>query len=158
MHSPILSEWGFYRKTKRRKQSIKSYVVEESIGEEGDETDMARIRGKHTKVEGGARLKKKKVDLDDAVVEDTPPSKIKGMRPQENHDVQGSSKVRTRFRTVARGIKANHPRLDEEDSAPNRTRSGSVARGNKAKHPRSRKVQDVNVGEIREKRGGWILT
>ncbi|KAF7135675.1 hypothetical protein RHSIM_Rhsim08G0213000 [Rhododendron simsii] len=148
MHSPVLSEWGFYRKTKRRKQSVKTNVVEETSGEEGEETDMARIRGKHTKVKGGARLKHKEVDLDDAVVEDTPPSKLKGMRTQENHDVQGSSKVRTRSRSVRREIEANHPQIDEEDSAPKRTRSGSVDRGIKAKHPRSRKLRDV--GEIRE--------
>ncbi|KAF7132099.1 hypothetical protein RHSIM_Rhsim09G0046000 [Rhododendron simsii] len=45
MHSPVLFEWGFYRKTKRWKQSNKLYVVEETSREEGDETDMARIRG-----------------------------------------------------------------------------------------------------------------
>ncbi|KAI8560206.1 hypothetical protein RHMOL_Rhmol04G0238000 [Rhododendron molle] len=140
MRSPILSEWGLYRKTSQRKKPIKSYVVEESDEEEGLDTDMARIRVKPTKA----------MDLDDAVVEDTPPSKIKGMRAQENHDMEGSSKVRTRFGAVARGIKAKHPRLHVEESAPRRTRSGSVARGIKAKHPCSRKHQDVNVGEIRE--------
>ncbi|KAG5531469.1 hypothetical protein RHGRI_026178 [Rhododendron griersonianum] len=57
-------------------------------------------------------------------------------RRQENHDVEGYSKVRTRSGSVARGIKAKHPRLDVEESAPIRTRSGSVARGIKAKHPR----------------------
>ncbi|KAI8562944.1 hypothetical protein RHMOL_Rhmol03G0075300 [Rhododendron molle] len=46
------------------------------------------------------------------------------MRPQENHDVKGSSKIRTRL--------------------------GSVARGIKAKHSRSRKHRNVNCGEIRE--------
>ncbi|KAF7144859.1 hypothetical protein RHSIM_Rhsim04G0179000 [Rhododendron simsii] len=64
---------------------------------------------KPTNVEGRARLKQKDVDLDDVVVEDTPPSKLKGMRPQENHDVEGSSKVRTRFGSVTRGIKAKRP-------------------------------------------------
>ncbi|KAI8568487.1 hypothetical protein RHMOL_Rhmol02G0204000 [Rhododendron molle] len=109
MHSPVLSEWGFYRKTSRRKKSTKSYMVDETDGEEGDETDMAKFRVKPTNVEGGARLKQKDVDLDDEVVEDTPPSKIRGMRPQENHDVEGSSNVRTRFGSVARGIKDKHP-------------------------------------------------
>ncbi|KAI8528711.1 hypothetical protein RHMOL_Rhmol12G0168700 [Rhododendron molle] len=68
-----------------------------------------------------------------------PPSKIKGMRPQENHDVEGSSKVRTKFESVARGIKGKHPRLDVEESAQKRTRSDSVARVIKAKHPCLRK-------------------
>ncbi|KAI8559184.1 hypothetical protein RHMOL_Rhmol04G0153300 [Rhododendron molle] len=75
-------------------------------------------------VEGGARLKRRVVDLDGAVVEDTPPSKIKGTRPQEKHDVEGSSKVRSRFGSVTGGIKGKHPRLD--------------------------KHQDVNEGEIHE--------
>ncbi|KAF7130622.1 hypothetical protein RHSIM_Rhsim10G0001000 [Rhododendron simsii] len=105
---------------------------------------------KPTKVEGGARLKQKEVGLDDAIVEDTPPSKIKCMTPKENHDVEGSSKIRTRFGSVAREIKATHPRLDVEESAQKRTRYGSVPRGIKAKHPRSRKHRDVDVGEIRE--------
>ncbi|KAI8558700.1 hypothetical protein RHMOL_Rhmol04G0117200 [Rhododendron molle] len=46
--------------------------------------------------------------LDDAIVEDTPPSKI----AQENHDVKGSSKTRARFGSVPRGLKTKHPRLD----------------------------------------------
>ncbi|KAI8562945.1 hypothetical protein RHMOL_Rhmol03G0075300 [Rhododendron molle] len=58
-------------------------------------------------VEGGVRLKQTEVDLDDAIVKDTPRLKIahnslKGMRPQENHDVKGSSKIRTRLGSVAR--------------------------------------------------------
>ncbi|KAG5516250.1 hypothetical protein RHGRI_037071 [Rhododendron griersonianum] len=73
-------------------------------------------------VEGRARLKQREVDLDDAIVEDTPPSKIKGMRPQENHDVEGSSKIHTRFGSVAREIKAKKARLDVEESAQKRTR------------------------------------
>ncbi|KAG5541764.1 hypothetical protein RHGRI_021557 [Rhododendron griersonianum] len=99
-------------------------------------------------MEGRARLKRREVDLDDALVEDMPPSKIKGTRPQENHDVEGSSKVRSRFGSVARGIKGKHPRLDVQESAQKRTRSVNVARGIKAKHPRSRKHRDVNEGEI----------
>ncbi|KAG5528562.1 hypothetical protein RHGRI_029296 [Rhododendron griersonianum] len=101
-------------------------------------------------VEGGARLKRREVDLDDALVEDTPPLKIKGTRPQENHDVEGSLKVRSRFGSVAHGIKGKHHRLDVQESAQKRTRSVNVARGIKAKHPRSRKHRDVNEREIRE--------
>ncbi|KAF7131564.1 hypothetical protein RHSIM_Rhsim09G0089700 [Rhododendron simsii] len=101
MHSPVLLEWGFLRKTSRRQKTIKPFVVEASGGEEGDKTDRPRSRFKPTKVEGGARLKQKEVDLDDAIVEDMPPSKRKGMTPKENHDVEGSSKIRTRFGSVA---------------------------------------------------------
>ncbi|KAG5550319.1 hypothetical protein RHGRI_015320 [Rhododendron griersonianum] len=106
---------GFLRKTSRRKKSIKSYVVEASSGEEGDETDLARFRVTPRDVENGARLKQRKVALDDAIVEDTPPSKIvqrssKGTRTQENLDVEGSFKRRTRSESVARGVKAKHPR------------------------------------------------
>ncbi|KAF7127520.1 hypothetical protein RHSIM_Rhsim11G0077700 [Rhododendron simsii] len=115
-HSTILSEWGFYRKTSQRQKSIKSYVVEESGGEEGDETDMARFR----------------------------------VRPQENHDVEGSSKIRTRFGSVTREIKAKKPRLDVEESEQKCTRSGSVAQGIKAKDPCSRKPRDENKEEICE--------
>ncbi|KAF7112808.1 hypothetical protein RHSIM_RhsimUnG0190500 [Rhododendron simsii] len=64
----------------------------------------------------GGRLKQREVALDDAIVENKLPSKIvhksfKGMRAQENLDVEGSSKRRTRFGSVARGIKAKHPCL-----------------------------------------------
>ncbi|KAF7135737.1 hypothetical protein RHSIM_Rhsim08G0155200 [Rhododendron simsii] len=69
---------------------------------------------------------------------------------QENYDVEGSSKRRTRFGSVARGIKAKHTRLDVEESVQKRTRFGSVARGIKAKHSRLRKHRDENKGEIRE--------
>ncbi|KAF7120080.1 hypothetical protein RHSIM_Rhsim13G0135500 [Rhododendron simsii] len=72
------------------------------------------------------------------------------MRPQENPNVVGSSKVHTRSGSVARGIKAKHPRLDVVKSTPKRPRFSSVAQGIKAKHPHLRKHQDVNVGEIRE--------
>ncbi|KAF7143205.1 hypothetical protein RHSIM_Rhsim05G0009200 [Rhododendron simsii] len=178
MHSPVLSDLGFLRRTLRRPKTIKPIVVGAGAGEEEvDETDMCKHRRKPANVEDGSRLKQNEVDADDAVVEDTPPSKIKGIRrPQGNHDVEGSSRVRTKFGSVARGIKAKHPRLDEKDSALNRTRSGSVARGIKVKHPRDdhkdsaqnraksgsvargtkakhpplRKHRDVNVGEIRE--------
>ncbi|KAG5530981.1 hypothetical protein RHGRI_025808 [Rhododendron griersonianum] len=137
MHSPVLSDWGFLRKTSRRQKTIKPFVVEASGGEEeGDETDMGRIRVKPTNVERGARMKQKEVDLDDAEVEDTPPSKIKAKRLQETHDEEGYSKVRTRSGSVARGNKATHPRLDVKESAPKRTRSGSEVRGIKAKQPR----------------------
>ncbi|KAG5515137.1 hypothetical protein RHGRI_036245 [Rhododendron griersonianum] len=170
MHSPVLSEWGFYRKTSQRKKS-KPYVVEESGGEEGD---MARFRVTPRNVKGGVSLKPREVDLEDAVVEDTPPSKIakkslKCMRPQENHDVEGFSKIRTRSGSAAREIKGKHPQLDVEESAQKRTRSRSVAQeikakhprarkhrnveGSskiKAKHPRARKHRNVNEGEIRE--------
>ncbi|KAI8525006.1 hypothetical protein RHMOL_Rhmol13G0194100 [Rhododendron molle] len=69
------------------------------------------------------------MDLDDAIVEDMSPSKIvqnnlKGMRAQENHDVEGSSKRRARFGNVARGIKAKHPQLNVEEFVQKRTRSG----------------------------------
>ncbi|KAI8543832.1 hypothetical protein RHMOL_Rhmol08G0250000 [Rhododendron molle] len=176
MHSPALSEWGILRKTSRRQKTIKPFVVDASGGEGKGETDMGRSRGKHTNERGGARLKQKEVDLDDAVVENTPPSKIKCKRPPENHDVEGYSKVRTRSGSVARGVKAKHPRLDVEESAPKRagsgsvtrgfkakprrleveesapkrTRAGSVARGRKDKHPRSRKHRAAHVGEILE--------
>ncbi|KAF7121086.1 hypothetical protein RHSIM_Rhsim13G0187300 [Rhododendron simsii] len=99
MHSLVLSEWGFLPKTSRQQKSIKSYVVEAAGEEEGDETDMAKIsfpnevnssivrvifhdlndnivRELPHDVENGARLKQRKVALDDAIVEDTPPSKI----------------------------------------------------------------------------------
>ncbi|KAG5538895.1 hypothetical protein RHGRI_019441 [Rhododendron griersonianum] len=125
-------------------------------------------------VEGGARSKQ--MVPDDAIVEDTPPSKIaqnslKGMKSHENHDVEGTSKIRTRRgikakrlrldveesthkRTrpgsAARGSKAKRPRLDVEESTRKHTRSGSAARGIKAKHPRLRKRQEVNCGEMRE--------
>ncbi|KAG5540170.1 hypothetical protein RHGRI_020410 [Rhododendron griersonianum] len=46
--------------------------------------------------------------LDDAIVEDTPPLKI----AQENHDVEGPLKTRTRFGSVPRGLKAKHPQLN----------------------------------------------
>ncbi|KAG5564092.1 hypothetical protein RHGRI_000314 [Rhododendron griersonianum] len=125
-------------------------------------------------VKGGVRLKPREVDLEDAVVEDTPPSKIakkslKCMRPQENDGVEGFSKIRTRSGSAAREIKGKHPQLDVEESAQKRTRSRSVAQeikakhprarkhrnveGSskiKAKHPRARKHQNVNEGEIRE--------
>ncbi|KAI8536555.1 hypothetical protein RHMOL_Rhmol10G0266700 [Rhododendron molle] len=78
-------------------------------------------------VEGRARLKQRKVDLDDAIVEDTPPSKIK-----------------------ARENKAKKPRLDVKESAQKRIRSRSVARGIKAKNPCSRKPQDEKKEEIRD--------
>ncbi|KAG5541768.1 hypothetical protein RHGRI_021561 [Rhododendron griersonianum] len=125
-------------------------MIEDTTGEEVHDTDMARFRVTPRNVEGRARLKRREVDLDDALVEDTPPSKIKGTRPQENHDVEGSSKVRSRFGSVARGIKGKHPRLDVQESAQKRTRSVNVARGIKAKHSRSRKHRDVNEGEIHE--------
>ncbi|KAF7151536.1 hypothetical protein RHSIM_Rhsim02G0177400 [Rhododendron simsii] len=70
------------------------------------------------------------------------------MRPQENHDVEGSSKIRTRFGSVAREIKAKKPRLDVEESEQKCTRSGSVAQGIKAKDPCSRKPRDDNKEEI----------
>ncbi|KAI8572740.1 hypothetical protein RHMOL_Rhmol01G0223300 [Rhododendron molle] len=148
MHSPVLSERGFWRKTSRRQKKIKPFVVEGSGGEEEGEIDMGRSRVKPTNERGGARMKQKEVDLDDAVVEDTPPSKIKCMRPQENHgDVEGYSRVRTRS-----GIKAKHPRLDVEESAQKRTRSGSVARGCKAKHPRL----DVEESAPKRTRSGIV--
>ncbi|KAF7130374.1 hypothetical protein RHSIM_Rhsim10G0000900 [Rhododendron simsii] len=37
-------EWGFLRKSSRHQKSIKSYVIEATGGEEGDEADMARFR------------------------------------------------------------------------------------------------------------------
>ncbi|KAI8542102.1 hypothetical protein RHMOL_Rhmol08G0112900 [Rhododendron molle] len=152
MHSPVLSQWGFLRKKSRRQKSTKSHVVEASGGEEGDESDMARFRV---------------MVPDDAIVEDTPPSKItwnrlKGMKSHENHDVEGTSKIRTRLGleestpkrprsgTAARGSKTKRPRLDVVESTHKRTRSGSVARGIKGKQPRSRKHWEVNCGEIRE--------
>ncbi|KAG5525934.1 hypothetical protein RHGRI_032287 [Rhododendron griersonianum] len=106
MHSPVLSELGFLRKTLRRTKSVKSYMVEASGGEEGDETGMARFQWLSRDVENGARLKQRKVALDDAIVEDTPSSKIvqrssKGTRTQENLDVEGSFKRRTRTESVA---------------------------------------------------------
>ncbi|KAG5520451.1 hypothetical protein RHGRI_033139 [Rhododendron griersonianum] len=55
------------------------------------------------------------------------------MRPQENHDVEGSSKILTRFGSVAREIKAKQSQLDVEESGQKRTRSGSVAQEIKAK-------------------------
>ncbi|KAF7141737.1 hypothetical protein RHSIM_Rhsim06G0132000 [Rhododendron simsii] len=93
MHSPILSESGLYRNTLRREKSNKSYVVEETGGEEGDETDMVKFRLTPRDVENEARLKQRKVALDDAIVEDTPPLKIvqrssKGTRTQENLGVE----------------------------------------------------------------------
>ncbi|KAI8559185.1 hypothetical protein RHMOL_Rhmol04G0153300 [Rhododendron molle] len=101
-------------------------MVEATDIEEGDETDMPRFRVTPSNVEGGARLKRRVVDLDGAVVEDTPPSKIKGTRPQEKHDVEGSSKVRSRFGSVTGGIKGKHPRLDVQESTQKCTRSVNV--------------------------------
>ncbi|KAF7144820.1 hypothetical protein RHSIM_Rhsim04G0141300 [Rhododendron simsii] len=133
-----------------KKQSNLSWLKPEAEKKVTKPTGPDLVRLKPTKVERGARLKQKEVGLDDAVVEDTPPSKIKGMTPKENHDVEGSSKIRTRFGSVAREIKVTHPRPDVEESTQKCTRYGSVARGIKAKHPRSRKHRDVDVGEIRE--------
>ncbi|KAG5515280.1 hypothetical protein RHGRI_036352 [Rhododendron griersonianum] len=107
----------------RRHISIKSFVVEAIGGVEGNEIEMARTRVMPRNVEGRARLKQREMHLDDAIVEDTPPSKI----AQDNHDVEGSSKTRARFGSVPRELKAKHPRLDVEESMQKRTRSGSVA-------------------------------
>ncbi|KAG5528968.1 hypothetical protein RHGRI_029584 [Rhododendron griersonianum] len=111
---PSFPNGVFLRKKTPRHKSIKSFVVEATGGEEGDETDMARIRVTPRNVEGGARLKQREMVLDDAIVEDTPPSKIaknslKCLKAQENHDVEGSSKTRARFGSVPRGFKAKHP-------------------------------------------------
>ncbi|XP_058181102.1 uncharacterized protein LOC131299530 [Rhododendron vialii] len=106
-------------------------------------------------VKGGAKLKQREMVPNDAIVEDTPPSKIaknslKCLKAQENHDVEGSSKTRARFGSVPRGFKAKHPQLDVVESTPKRTRFDSVARGIKAKHPRSMKPRVENMGEMRE--------
>ncbi|KAG5543828.1 hypothetical protein RHGRI_016547 [Rhododendron griersonianum] len=67
-------------------------MVEATSGEEGDETDMARFRVTLRNVEGGARLKQREVDLDDAIVEDMPPSKI-----AQNSLKGGSEKVSFKY-------------------------------------------------------------
>lgn len=85
--------------------------------------------------------------LDDAIVEDTPPSKI---RQRPRLDVEESTHKRARSGSAARGSKAKRPRHGVEGSTHKHTRSGSAARGIKAKQPRARKHREVNCGEIRE--------
>ncbi|KAG5557902.1 hypothetical protein RHGRI_007970 [Rhododendron griersonianum] len=121
---PFFPNGGFTEKNPKRHKSIKSFIAEATDGGEGDKTGMIIFRGMPCNVEKGTRLKQKEVALDDAIVEDTPPSKI----------VRKSSKA---IRT-------------QKNLSKRRTRFGSIGRGIKDKHPRSRKPQDENEGEIRE--------
>ncbi|KAI8526721.1 hypothetical protein RHMOL_Rhmol12G0017600 [Rhododendron molle] len=75
MQSPIQTEPGLFRRIPKSHKSNQLFYVETSDGEGGEETDMARFRVTTHDVEGSATLKQREMNLDDVIVDDTPPSK-----------------------------------------------------------------------------------
>ncbi|KAI8532880.1 hypothetical protein RHMOL_Rhmol11G0250500 [Rhododendron molle] len=163
MKSPIQPELGLFRRITKRHKSNQLFYAE---------TDMARFRVTPHDVEGSATLKQRGMSLDDAIVDDTPPSKqvCETSSGVTHRNVEGNGRLKqrvlslnddappsTQVHETSKGRTKNEVRRgsyvaskDGGKSTKRRSKPGSVEQAIKTKHARSRKPLVGNNGEIRQ--------
>ncbi|XP_058225350.1 uncharacterized protein LOC131334384 isoform X2 [Rhododendron vialii] len=172
MQSPIQPELGLFRRIAKKYKSNQLFYAETSYIEGGEATDMARFRVTPIDVEGSATLKQREMNLDDAIVEDTPPSKqvCETSSGVTHRNVEGSGRLKQRILSLSddtppstqvhetsKGRTKNEARrgscvasMDGGKCTKRRSKPGSVEQAMNTKHVCSRKPPVGNNGEIRQ--------